>query len=447
MLYLLSTCRMAAGIFVRKAITGSDRRLWRRYLLDRVGIFTGRRVELPKKPSIILFINAGEILGLTVFCATLRRLHPGHNLIFAIDNMESYVIGTELEIADLQIFAPWDFPWIGSWLRRWFRIEIAVFVTKIFHPVIAKTLRTSGVSVGLVSGHFGPDTVAQPANASYWRRMFTLRAYENLDYVAIQNEPQKRELLRHVQRPDVVVLGNIRADVSHAAATAEEQAAFRRTFSAPPGSPIVIAAATRGDEELIVEAFRVAREYRNDIRLVLLLRHLETAPHVLQRLSVKELEVTALSRMVRPVPVVVVDVPMAPAKLYSIASVIVFARTFHPMGGWANILEPAYHAKPVIFGTELKLWPDGLAELRQQYPQVCVTPAPRDLAQSLLYFLSEASVSAEVGQAFKRLTSIGASIAAANARFVFDRARGLRPGQPGASSVDVIVERESQSNL
>ena len=421
-----SACRTTLAILVRKALVGSEHRVWRRYLLDRWGIFWGRRLALKPGPSIVIFINAGEILGITVFCTTLRQLYPGHNLILAIDNTEAYLIGEQLELADVQIYSPWDFAWLGRRLQSRFRVDIAIFLTKIFHPTISRAWRQRGVVTGMVSGHFAPEMVTVPSNVPIWRRLFALRAYEDLDFLAMQTEEQKAELQKHVDRTDLPVLGNVRADVSHAAATEAEQAAFRRELRLQPDEPVVIAAATRGDEPLILDAFGLLASSRPDLRLVIVPRHVETAPRIVAVAREKGLNAVALHQLRDRTPVIVADGPIALAKLYSIASVVVFARTFQQLGGWANILEPAYHGRPIVFGSHLKLWPDGLEAVRARDPHVSVPPDARRLADSLAHFLDDRTAAREVGAHFRQLTQAGGAIAAANARFIYERS--LRPG-------------------
>lgn len=420
--YLIGVCRESAATAVRHAVTGPERRLWRRYLLDRFGFWGHRPRLLRHEQSIVVFINAGEILGITVFCATLRRLFPEHNLILAIDNVEAYLIGEQHDLADVQIFTPWDFAWLARRMKRRFGIDVAVFLTKIFHPVVSRTWRQMGVSTGMVSGHFTREMVSLPSNVPIWGRLFRQRAYEELDYVAMQDAEQKQELLKHIDRGDIIVLGNVRADVSHALASADEQAEFRRRLQIGPEIPLIIAAATRRDEGLILEAFQAVVADRPETRLVIMPRHLATAAGIVDIAQRKGLDVVPLSQLREEASVVVVDVPILLAKLYSIATVIVFARTFHEIGGWSNILEPAFHAKPIVFGRQLKLWPDGLAELRNREPRVCVSPDPAELTASLTYFLSDRAAAAAAGHAFKALTSEGEEIAKRNARLVLDRA-------------------------
>jgi 3-deoxy-D-manno-octulosonic-acid transferase len=432
--YLSEVCRTTISLFIRKSVIGRNRRGWRRYLLDRFGIFLGRHISLKPGPSIMVFINAGEILGITVFCATLRQLFPNHNLILAIDNMDAYLIGEQLQLGDLQIYAPWDFAWLGRRLKRRFAIDVAIFVSKIFHPVIGRVWRDADVTLGMVSGHFPDEKTALPVYLPVWRRLFALHAYEHLSFIAMQTEQDRTELLKHVNRTDLSVLGNVRADVSHAATTAPEKAAFYRTLHLHAREPIVIADATRDDEALIMDAYRIVAETRPNVRLIVVPRHFESSSSVAELARRKGFDGVRLSQLTGPAQVTIVDQPLRLAKLYSISTVVIFARTFQPRGGWTNILEPAHHGKPIVFGSHLKLWPEGLPALRARYPDVCVEPDARHVAAAVLHFLGDETAAGEVGEAFKRLTHAGEAIAHANARFVYQQWRHAKGLQPTAST-------------
>lgn len=395
------------------------RRSARTELLHRHGWYRSA-VEPHGRRSIVLMVNAGEILGITRFCETLRALFPEHTLIIAVDNRDAYALGQRLRIADAVVYSPWDTKRHAGRMAQELNVELAVFLFKVFHPRAVAEWQRRGIVVGMVSGYAGAEMRTQRA----WKQMRTTlrrhRTYDAFAFLTVQTNGQKRLLrkLFAMRRKDVATLGNIRYDMRHCRVTPAEKRQLYRMVKLSPKAEIIVAAATRDDEDIILDAYAKIVAQRPMVKLALIPRYPERTSKIIQLAEKRGLTIEKLSTLRRaPRQIVIGDHWVDLGKLYSIANVVIFARTFRSTAGAANILEPASHGKPIVFGDKLKLFRPMLAGIRRRYPQVEVRSAEQ-LARSVLHFLTVKKSAADVGKRYRQLVQGGERIAIRNARFV-----------------------------
>src|SRR5262249_47213684 len=118
-----------------------------------------------------------------------------------------------------------------------------------------------------------------------------------------------------------------------------------------------IAASTMpGEEELVLDAFLCAREDYPTLKLVLAPRHPDRSGSVEAIVKGRRLEVTRrthLSARSRSAHVLLLDTIGELAGLFQFASVVFVGGSLVAKGGH-NILEPARHRKPIVFGPHME---------------------------------------------------------------------------------------------
>jgi 3-deoxy-D-manno-octulosonic-acid transferase len=120
------------------------------------------------------------------------------------------------------------------------------------------------------------------------------------------------------------------------------------------GRPVWVAGSThRGEEKLILQAFREVRREAPDSVLVLAPRHPERIPEVETLLREAGLAFVRRSQLreggLDLPPVILVDTIGELGHLYGFATVVFVGGSLVPVGGH-NILEPARYRRPILFG-------------------------------------------------------------------------------------------------
>src|SRR5262249_28073723 len=166
---------------------------------------------------------------------------------------------------------------------------------------------------------------------------------------------------------------------------------------------VVVAGSThRGEEAIVLDAFQAVRPAADGLRLVLAPRHPE---------RLDEVEGLARSRGLavgRPGPlssgdgalVVLLDTMGELASLYAVADVIFVGGSLVPVGGH-NVVEPALHAKAVVFGPHMTNFRDAAALLLRADAAIQVGDSTA-LATTLERLLADAPARQALGPAPRR---------------------------------------------
>jgi len=159
----------------------------------------------------------------------------------------------------------------------------------------------------------------------------------------------------------VTVTGNLKFDSLRAAATAAADRGMHRVerfFRFSEERPVIIAGSTmRGEELMVLRAFERMRASAPRTLLVIAPRHPERFDEV-ERLARAEgfrtLRRSQLAIDEEPAAdVVVLDTIGELAHLYRLATVVFVGGSLVPTGGH-NILEPAVHGRPIVFGPHMQ---------------------------------------------------------------------------------------------
>lgn len=103
----------------------------------------------------------------------------------------------------------------------------------------------------------------------------------------------------------------------------------------------------RGEEEILLKAFRKLKSYFPKIRLLIAPRHISRAKEIQQMAT--GLRCSLRSYQGRDWDILIIDTLGELFDMYALADIAFVGGTLLPVGGH-NLLEPAYHGKPVLFG-------------------------------------------------------------------------------------------------
>jgi 3-deoxy-D-manno-octulosonic-acid transferase len=340
-------------------------KVWRRerlYLRERLGL------RLPKATGAgpLLWIHAvsvGEVLSLRNLLAQVRLRHPSWRICFSTLTNSGYRVATEkLGEADSVFFIPLDFAFI---VRRFFQAlkpQLLILAESEFWPNLLRAAGKNSQGVLLINGRMSLGSFE-----AYRRlRPLSLKVLKKVDIFLVQTEKDKERLETIGVDPDrVKVAGNLKAEVNLPAFTREELAAYKKDLGLAESSRVIVAGSThRGEEEIILEAFRQALKERRDLTLILAPRHPERAGEIVKiclNLGLRVRRRTAEAPE-KPADVMILDTIGELAHVYALADIAFVGGSLVRHGG-QNFLEPAFYAKPVLLGPHL----DNFAALAGQF--------------------------------------------------------------------------------
>jgi 3-deoxy-D-manno-octulosonic-acid transferase len=261
------------------------------------------------------------------------------------------------------LLLPIDWGWIPGRVVRRERPALFILLETELWPVLLTALRRARVPVLIANGRISPRSFGR-----YRRLRCALRPVLEAITLALVRTADDARRYQEIGLPPsrVRVAGNLKHARRPGGDLAGErrQAAIRGRLRVGAGRRVLIAGSVRGPEsDLVLAAFRRLREIEPSLLLVLAPRHPgRFDPEKLAGWPGAWVRWSAAPRAIDPgTAVVLLDTIGELADFYAAADVACVGGTWGEHGGH-NLLEPAYHGVPVVFGPDIRQVEDeGLA--------------------------------------------------------------------------------------
>jgi 3-deoxy-D-manno-octulosonic-acid transferase len=316
----------------------------------------GRNRDIWRDGSIwIHAVSVGEVVAARAIAPLLKEWRPDLPLLVTTTTETGQAHAHQVvKQADAIHYFPLDFSWNVNRFLRCFRPRmIALMETEIW-PNFLTLAGRAGVPVFMVNGKlsersfkrylFGRDVLASAFGA--------FRAF------CMQTEADAERMRALSQRPEAVhVTGNCKFDAPLEPLDPDVARVVRESYNlgAESRPTLVVGSTHPGEEEIVLEAFRKARERFPRLRMILSPRHPERFHEVFELCRRHPAGWTvsraSLPRQADP-DIFVLDKMGELARVYGLGDVAVVAGSFCKIGGH-NILEAAAHSIPVVVGPHM----------------------------------------------------------------------------------------------
>ena len=333
--------------------------------------------------------SVGEIVATSPLVREFRKVFPDSPILVSVVTTGGYEMAHRIiKDADAIIYFPLDLPFLASRVVGRIRPRVFLPVETELWPNFLKKAKQLDVPVMMVNGRISDRSVKQYKYLfGMLREMigtvkcFAMQSSIDADYIMRLGAP--REL--------VTVTGNTKFDQAYTSVSAEERAALIEELGLSGASRIMIAGSThRGEEELVLAAFKAVREKDPGVRLIIAPRE------VLRTLEVEHLcrkagfTVTTRKELqkgdaARGEDIVILDTVGELGRVYGLGDVIYIGGSLIPHGGH-NILEPAAHGKAIIVGNQMFNFKDIHALFRNRNAVVTVTNGEELTRETLRLF-------------------------------------------------------------
>ena len=340
-------------------------------------------------------VSVGEVMAAVPLVQALSARWPAADVVVStVTATGERVARARFGEAAATVTFPLDFR--GAVRRAVRRVQPACFIaleTELW-PNLLRALRQARVPAVLANGRISDRSYRRYRLV---RRLFR-RVLGDIALFCMQSEEDARRIISLGAPPErVLVTGNLKMEAPSGDAGAEQL--WRRLLHLG-SAPVVVAGSThRGEESIVLDAFLAVRPAADGLRLVLAPRHPERLDEVEGLARARGLSVVRRSR-VSPghgAPVVLLDTMGELASLYAIADVIFVGGSLVPIGGH-NVVEPALHAKAVVFGPHMANFRDAAALLLRADAAVQIADETA-LAATLGGLLADAPARQALGRA------------------------------------------------
>lgn len=334
----------------------------RRGYRQRLGFYRAR--EIPALPGSRVWMHgasAGDVLALLPTVRALRQHRPDVQVtISTTTNSGRAMADRNRDAFAAVVYQPYDIP--GSVHRALERMRPDVLVLEYTElwPQLIQAAARRGTRLVLHNGRF--------SNRRLYRYRWLFRLTGDLlnrfDALLMRDEVGAESARELGARPDsVVVSGNTKFD-NLAPAVDEGKLGALSSAIAFPDDVLVLVAGSAHDAEMepILEMFQRLRE-SHALRLLIAPRYVDRAPRIEQLCD--RLNLSHRKRSSGPgadTAVVILDTIGELATAYALGDVAFVGGSFTDRGG-QNILEPAVHGRPVVFGPHMENFADSVTLL------------------------------------------------------------------------------------
>jgi 3-deoxy-D-manno-octulosonic-acid transferase len=329
--------------------------LRRRWLKEKFGSFDfAGALPLPG-PIWVHAVSVGEVNAALPLLRRLKEAFPGHCVILStITDTGQMVARDRAPDGTKVVYLPFD---AGFVLKKFLgKIRPILFITieTEIWPNIFRALGRKGIPVVVLNGRLSERSSRGYARVSF----FMKRVFSDVMLFGMQSRLDAERLARIGADPEkITVLGNFKFDTS----VSEKMPAWTETLE----GPVLVAGSThRGEEEIMISAYRKNVERFPGLKLVLAPRHPERFREVEELIRAEKIPFIKRSVLGDrdQVPgsftsgIVLLDVIGELSAVYAIADVAIIGKSFMGYGG-QNPLEPAYWGKAILCGNHMENFP------------------------------------------------------------------------------------------
>ena len=332
-----------------------------RHIKERFGIFPANlrpaHFRQPQRGAILVHgVSLGETLALVPLVRGLQERYPDRAVFLTHSTPTGRQAGRErLQGVTAQFYLPLDWRWTMRRLIRFVQPELVVVGETELWPHLFRAARESGARLVIANARLSDRSFPRYRLA----RRFFRRVLADVDYIFAQSKNDRDRFLALGAGPDQVILtGSTKYELSPPKGT-EFSRRLGRCLQAAQRGPVMFAASTMpGEEEKVLRAWRAIHSKHPKAFLVIAPRRPERfdeAARILESHGIEYLrrslttETTDWTRA----DALLLDSIGELASLFERCDLAFIGGSLVETGGH-NPLEPAYWAKPVLFGPHME---------------------------------------------------------------------------------------------
>ncbi len=326
-----------------------------RYFLERFGIFSCERLEgfsVYQRTIWVHAVSVGEVSAAKPVIDGFRKEFHSYNMVISTTTRAGHHLAKYLfsNIATI-IYSPLDFSLITSRVARLVKPNIFCMMETELWPNLILSLSKANAPIILLNGRISDRSLGAYMAASPFMRPILAR----ISAFCMQSETDARRIEAIGANPGkITVTGNLKFDIPMNKVDVD-----RKDLGIGPDEDLIIAGSTHhGEEAAILKVYKALSRKRKNLRLLIAPRHVErarSAEIAAHKYGFKTMRVSRLARMPAGAEgnaVLILDTVGRLKDIYAAAAIVFVGGSLIKKGGH-NLVEPAMHARPIVFGPHM----------------------------------------------------------------------------------------------
>ena len=298
--------------------------------------------DLGEKVIMLHGVSVGEIIALENLTKKIKETFPDYKIMITTGTKTGQDIAHKkyAEIADFITYFPFDIPFaVNSFLNK-VRPSVVLIAETELWPNFAYYCKKKNIPLFVINGRISDTTF----NAYKRLKFFFKHILSNYTGLFTQSIEDRDKLIAIGANPQTTeFMGNLKFDIKKLDVSIDIGKGENK---------LIIAGSThKGEDEIVLEAFKNVKQKVSNAKLLLASRHLERIPDIVELVKSTGLSYGFRSKgdTFAEKDIILLDTMGELGKMYAICDFAFIGGSFNKTGGH-NPLEAAVYNKPVITG-------------------------------------------------------------------------------------------------
>jgi 3-deoxy-D-manno-octulosonic-acid transferase len=352
-------------------------------------------------------VSVGETLAVAGLARELHQRYPDRKIFLSsVTAAGREAGGRNLSGVAGQFYLPFDWAWAVRRVLEQIRPAVLLIVETELWPNLLKTAKEFGCRTLLINAR-----VSDRSFPGYRLiRPFMRRVLDNITRICTQSATDAKRFQELGAIPQrVIVTGNLKFD-GRPPEFGNFGTRMREILAEADRSPVIVAGSTmRGEEPLVLQAWQAIHRKHPRALMILAPRHPARFEEVAGLLQAQQLNYVHRTTVLQndkqmslhfaSAEILLLDTIGELAETFGLADVVFVGGSLVPTGGH-NVVEPAFWAKPIIFGPHMSNFRDVASLFLQAGGAVQVADAD-GLADAALRLLDHPAAGQTMGEKAK----------------------------------------------
>ncbi len=307
---------------------------------EKLGFF--KTPNLGDKVIMYHGVSVGEVIALENLIKKTKEVFPQYKIVVTTGTKTGQEIARKkyAQVADFITYFPFDITYCVNVFLNKVRPNVVLIAETELWPIFSSSCKRRGIQLYCINGRMSDSTFSIYKKFRFFFK-FVLQKYTK---ILTQSEIDMNKLLAiGAPKEKTSVMKNLKFDIKASNETVDlGQDGFR----------VIIAGSThKGEDEIIIPIFKEKHEKYPDTKLLLVSRHTQRIPNIVELLDKAGLNYGYRSKgdTFKNFDVILLDTMGELGKMYSICHFAFIGGSFNKTGGH-NPLEATVYSKPTITG-------------------------------------------------------------------------------------------------
>lgn len=336
--------------------------------------------ELGEKVIMLHGVSVGEIIALENLTKKIKETFPDYKIVLTTGTKTGQDISHKKyeKIADFITYFPFDIPFaVDSFLEK-VRPSVVLIAETELWPNFAYLCKKKNIPLFVINGRISDSTF----NAYKRLKFFFKHILSNYTGLYTQSIEDRDKLIAIGANPETTeFMGNLKFDI--------KKQDVQIDIGKGENKLIIAGSTHKGEDEIVLNAFKNLKAKVQDAKLLLASRHMERLPDITELVKATGLSYGFRSKgdTFADKEIILLDTMGELGKMYSICDFAFIGGSFNNTGGH-NPLEASVYNKPVITGPCIHNFKDIYGILtRTNAGKLVNTPA--ELEEQMLKLLTD----------------------------------------------------------